>query len=165
MTLKRRSGPSIVTGRGATGVEAAVKFGVDGVGLSELIFKDDDAARRIEGGTAVDQFTSPRGDPQLIAGIAAVSALGALGCEKFGLVEASQESWGGSQDLGGATHAVGGVVLVVELIVRVTVGRFVLRVYHNTFRGTLPGKSACDQDDQSAAPGYSGPGHPTFCSS
>ena len=58
-----------------------MKFGVDGVGLSELIFKDDDAARRIEGGTAVDQFTSPRSDPQLIAGVAAVSALGALRCE------------------------------------------------------------------------------------
>jgi len=58
-----------------------VKFSVDGVGLSELIFKDDDAARRIEGGTAVDQFTSPRRDPQLVAGVAAVSALGALRCE------------------------------------------------------------------------------------
>jgi hypothetical protein len=114
-----------------------VKCGVDGMGLSELIFKDYDATRRIEGGTAVDQFTSPRGDPQLIAGIAPVSALGALGCEKFGLVEASQEPWGSSQDLGGATHAVCGVVLVVELIVRVTVGRFVVRVYHNTFRGAL----------------------------
>ena len=89
MNLKRRSGPSIVIGRSATGVKAAVEFGVDGLGLSELIFKDDDAARRIEGGTAVDQFTSPGGDPQLIAGIAPVSALGALGYEKFGLVEAS----------------------------------------------------------------------------
>lgn len=61
-------------------VEAAVQLGVDGVGLSELIFKDDDAARRIERCTAVDQFPSPRSDPQLIAGIAAVSALGALRC-------------------------------------------------------------------------------------
>jgi hypothetical protein len=61
-----------------TGVKAAVKFGVDGVGLSELIFKDDDAARRIEGGAVVDQFTSPCCDPQLISGVAAVSAVGAL---------------------------------------------------------------------------------------
>ncbi|MDT5142135.1 MAG: hypothetical protein QOD02_2710, partial [Mycobacterium sp.] len=62
-------------------VEAAVEFSVDGVGFSELIFKDDDAARRIEGRTAVDQFTSPGRDPQLIAGVAAVSAFGALRCE------------------------------------------------------------------------------------
>ena len=99
-----------------------MKFGVDGVGLSELIFKDDDAARRVERGAAVDEFTNPRRDPQLIAGVAAVSALGALRCQKFRLVEASQEPWGGSQDLCGATHAVGGVVLVIELVVRVTVG-------------------------------------------
>ena len=112
-----------------------MEFGVDGVGLSELIFKDDDAARRIEGGTAVDQFTSPGRDPQLIAGIAPVSALGALGYEKFGLIEASQEPWGSSQNLGGTTHAVGGVVLVVKLIVRVTVGRVVPCVCHNAFRG------------------------------
>jgi hypothetical protein len=71
----------IVTGRSATGVEAALEFGVDGLGLGELIFKDDDSARRIEGGTTVDQFTSPRGDPQLIAGVAAVAALRALRCE------------------------------------------------------------------------------------
>jgi hypothetical protein len=74
-------GLSIVTGRSATGVEAALEFDVDGVGLGELIFKDDDAARRIEGGAAVDQFTSPRSDPQLITGIAAVAALRAPRCE------------------------------------------------------------------------------------
>jgi hypothetical protein len=28
-------------------VEAAVKFGVDGVGFGELVFEDDDAARGI----------------------------------------------------------------------------------------------------------------------
>ncbi len=55
-----------------------MKFGINGVGISELIFEDDDAARRIEGGAVIDQFTSPRRDPQLIAGVAAVSALGAL---------------------------------------------------------------------------------------
>ncbi len=58
-----------------------MKFGVDGVRLSELVFKDDDAARRIKGGAAVDQFTSPCRDPQLVAGVATVSALGTLGCE------------------------------------------------------------------------------------
>ena len=71
-------GLRIVTGSSGTGVEAALEFGVDGVGLSQLIFKDDDATRRVEGGAAIDQFTSPRGDPQLIAGVAAVAALRAL---------------------------------------------------------------------------------------
>jgi hypothetical protein len=129
-------GLSIVTGRSGTGVEAALEFGVDGLGLGELIFKDDDSARRIEGGTTVDQFTSPRGDPQLIAGIAAMTAVRALRCEQFRLIEASQEPRGGSQNSGGTAHAVGGVVLVVELIVWVTVGRIVIRLYHNAFRGT-----------------------------
>ena len=74
-------GLSIVTGSSGTGVEAALEFGVNGLGLSELVFKDDDATRCIEGGAAIDQFTSPRGDPQLIAGVAAVTALGALRSE------------------------------------------------------------------------------------
>jgi hypothetical protein len=70
-----------LTGGGAPVVEAAVKFGVGCVGLSELIFKDNDAAGRIERGAVIDQFTSPRRDPQLIAGVAAVAAFGALRCE------------------------------------------------------------------------------------
>jgi hypothetical protein len=45
---------SSIARRRAAGVDAAVKFGVDGVGLSELIFENDDAARRIEGGTVID---------------------------------------------------------------------------------------------------------------
>ncbi len=93
-------------------------------------------ARRIQGGSAVDQFTGPRRDPQLIAGVATVSALGTLRYEQFRLVEDSQETRGGSQNLGGTTHAVSGVVLVIKLIVRVTVGRAALSLYHNTFRGT-----------------------------
>ena len=59
-------------------VEGAVKFGVDGAGFSELVFKDDDAARRVQSGTVIDEFSGPGRDPQLIAGVAAVSALGAL---------------------------------------------------------------------------------------
>ena len=34
-------------GRVGSLVEAAVKFGVDGVGFGELVFEDDDAARGI----------------------------------------------------------------------------------------------------------------------
>ena len=55
-----------------------MKFGVDGAGLSELIFKDDDATRRVQSGTVIDEFSGPGRDPQLIAGVAAMSPLGAL---------------------------------------------------------------------------------------
>jgi hypothetical protein len=44
-----------------------VKFGVDGVGLSELIFKDDDAARRIEGGTLAWPGRRAGDDPHIAA--------------------------------------------------------------------------------------------------
>lgn len=115
-----------------------MKFGVHCVGLSELIFKDDDAARRVERGAVIEEFTGPGRDPQLIAGVAAMSALGALGSEEFRLIEASQERLGGSQNLGSATHAVGGVVLVIELVDRVTVVRIVVRLYHNTFESQPP---------------------------
>lgn len=43
---RRRLSLRVFTG-GSAPVEAAVKFVVDGVCLSELIFKDDDAARRV----------------------------------------------------------------------------------------------------------------------
>ena len=70
-------------------VEAAVKFGVDGVGFGELIFEDDDAARGVECGAVVDEFAGSGRDPQLVTGVAAVSALRALRCEQFRLVEAA----------------------------------------------------------------------------
>jgi hypothetical protein len=38
----------------ALAAEASVKFGVGCVGLGELIFEDDDAARRVEGGAVID---------------------------------------------------------------------------------------------------------------
>ena len=60
-------------------LEAAVEFGVYGVGFSELIFEDDYAARRIERGATIDQFTCPGCDPKLISGVTAVAAFGALG--------------------------------------------------------------------------------------
>jgi hypothetical protein len=72
-------------------VEAAVKFGVDGVGFGELVFEDDDAARGIQCGAVVDEFTGSGREPQLVTGVAAVSALGALRGEQFRLVEAAQE--------------------------------------------------------------------------
>jgi hypothetical protein len=127
----------VFIGWGGLLVEGAVQFGVDGVGFGELVFEDDDAARCVECGAVIDEFAGPGSDAQLVAGVAAVSALGPLGGEEFRFVEAAQESWGGSQDLSGATHAVGGVVLVIDLVVRVTVGRTVIRLCHNTFQNAL----------------------------
>ena len=118
-----------------------MKFGVDGLGFCELVLEDDDAARGIECGAVVDEFAGSGRDPQLIAGVAAVPALGALRCEQFRLVEATQKSWGGSQDLGGVPHAVCGKVLVIDLVIRVTVGRSVIRLFHNAFQNTLLGLS------------------------
>ena len=68
------SGP-VVAGWTLSVVEATVQFGVDRLGFGELIFEDDDAARGIQRGAAVDQFAGPGGDPQLIAGVATVSTL------------------------------------------------------------------------------------------
>ncbi len=44
---------------GAAGV---LEFGVDASGLGELVFEDDDAARGIECGALVDQFTGAGGE-------------------------------------------------------------------------------------------------------
>ena len=71
----------VVSGWGAEAVEAAMKVGVGGVRFGQLIFKDDDAARRVECGALVDEFTDPGCDAQLVAGVAAVTAFGALRCE------------------------------------------------------------------------------------
>jgi hypothetical protein len=49
--------------RGGCGAQTAAKFGVHRVGFSELVFKDDDAARRLQRGAVIDQFTNPRRDP------------------------------------------------------------------------------------------------------
>ena len=70
----RSSGLSLA-GRVVSVIESAVQFGVDGLGFSELIFEDDDAARCVKGGAAVDEFASPGRDPQLVAGVATVSTL------------------------------------------------------------------------------------------
>ncbi len=49
-----------------------------GAGFVELVFEGDDAARGVDGGALIDQFSHPRGRPQLVAGVAAVPAGGAL---------------------------------------------------------------------------------------
>jgi hypothetical protein len=69
-----------------------------------------------------------------------VSALGPLGREELRIVEAPQERGGGSENFGGTTHAVGGVVLVIDLVIRVD-GGIVLRWYLNTFRSPKAAES------------------------
>lgn len=90
------------------------KFGVDTSGFGELVYEDDDAARRLQGGTAGDEFMGAGGDTELVAGVAAVSAVGALRGEEFRGVETAQECLSDAEDVGGLAHAVGGVVFVVE---------------------------------------------------
>jgi hypothetical protein len=109
--------------RGAVNV---LEFGVDAPGPGELVFEDDDAARGIECGALVDQFAGPGGDAELVTGVAAVPALRTPGGQQFGGVKAAEECLCHAEDLGGMAHAVGRVVLVVELPGRVVVGRIVL---------------------------------------
>lgn len=54
-------------------------FGVDAPGLFELVLEDDDAAGGLDGGAVIDEFPGPGRDAQLIAGVAAVAALGTQG--------------------------------------------------------------------------------------
>jgi hypothetical protein len=102
------------------------KFGVDTAGFGELIFEDDDPARRLQRGTAGDEFVGAGGDTELVAGVAAVPAIGALRGEEFRSVETTQESLPDPEDVGGLAHAVGGVVFVVEFVGQCTAGGFYL---------------------------------------
>ena len=64
----------------------------------------------------VDQFAGAGGDAQLVAGVAAVTALGAQRGDQPGLADGPQEAGRGADHLRGAAHRVGGVVVVVESV-------------------------------------------------
>jgi len=70
---QRRSVAGLVLG---CGLGLAV-FGVDALGFLELVLEDDDAAGGVDGSALVDEFAGAGGDTQLVAGVAAVAALGA----------------------------------------------------------------------------------------
>jgi hypothetical protein len=89
---------------------ALVELGVDAPGFVELVFQDDDAPRGVEGSAVVDQRPDPSGQPQLIAGVAAVSSGRALRDEQLHLIEAAEKAGRG------ALHGVG---LLRELLVLV----------------------------------------------
>ena len=67
------------SGRGVLGFGGAAELVVDAQGFFELVFEDDDAAGGLDGGALVDEFAGARRDAQLVAGEAAVAALGAQG--------------------------------------------------------------------------------------
>ncbi len=58
-----------------------------------------------------------------MAGVAAVATGGTLRLDQPVLVEAAQESLGGTQHVRGPAHGVAGVVLIVELVAVEPVGR------------------------------------------
>src|SRR5687768_1508851 len=61
--------------------------GVDFEGFGEVVFEDDDAAGGFDPGALVGDFTNPGGQAQLVAAVAAVSALGAGRLEQAGLLD------------------------------------------------------------------------------
>ncbi len=68
-------GPAVHLAGSVGGVEA----GVASLGFVELVFEGDDAAGGVDGGAFVDEVPHSGGDAQLVAGVAAVAAGGALG--------------------------------------------------------------------------------------
>ena len=53
---------------------AGGELSVNAVGFGELIFQDNDATGGFQRVALVDQFTCAAGQPQLVAGVAAVAA-------------------------------------------------------------------------------------------
>ena len=80
-------------GRGVCLFGGAAVFGVDALGFFELVFEDDDAAGRLDGGALVDQFPGAGGDAQLVAGVAAVASRGAQGVIRRASPMARRKLW------------------------------------------------------------------------
>ena len=85
------------------------------MGFGELIFENDDATSRVERGALVDQLAGTGRDPQLVPGVAAVPAFGPHRGYQLRGIEAAKKSLCDAENLGGAPHAVGGEVLIVEV--------------------------------------------------
>lgn len=64
---------------------------VDALGFFELVFQDDDAAGGLDGGALVDEFAGAGRDAQLVAGVAAVTAFRAQGCDQTVLAERAEK--------------------------------------------------------------------------
>ncbi len=96
-----------------------LQFRVDAPCFFELVFQDDDAAGRLDGGALVDEFAGACCDAQLVAAIAAVAALRAERRNQPGLPDGPQKGGGRAEYLGRSPHGVGGVIVVVETAVRI----------------------------------------------
>ena len=157
---------SVLFGRGARYVRLLLgvsKFGVDTSGFGELVFEDDDAARGLQRGTTGDEFVGAGGDTELVAGVAAVSALGALGGEEFRGVETAQERLPDAEDVGGLAHAVCRVIFVVEFAgqsIACAVGCFCLDGVSSFVCWTGPPGVKNDKERELLAPGATGVGAP-----
>src|SRR5436190_11519294 len=114
-TGTERPGSRYVSGRsrrvGRFG--GAAVFGVNALGLFKLVFEDDDAAGGLDGDPVVDKFPGAGRDPQLVAGVATVTALGAERGDQAGFADGAEEALGGAEQLGGPAHRVCGIVVVV----------------------------------------------------
>ena len=102
---------------GPGGAAGVLELGVDALRFGELIFEDDDAAGSVQRGGVADELVGPGSEAELVAGVAAVPPAGALRCDQPGRVQAAEESWRDAQDFRGTAHAVGGVVVVIELLI------------------------------------------------
>lgn len=117
----RRSLRVAVTGRTSGGhgsllLDALLaELVVDTQGFGELVFQDDDAAGGFQRGARIDQLACPGSQAQLVAGVAAMATFGALRLDQFGGAQAAQERGADSEDFRCTAHAVGGVVLIIEL--------------------------------------------------
>jgi hypothetical protein len=87
---------------------------VDALGFFKLVFEDDDPACGLDRGALVDELTRTGRDAQLVAGVTAVTALGAQWCDQSRFADGAEEAWSGTEQFGGPAHRVGGVVVVIE---------------------------------------------------
>src|SRR5690242_14669459 len=113
---RSRSSAGAGTARRFTG--GAAVLGVDALRFLELVLEDHDAARGLDRGPLVDELAGARGDPQLVAGVPAVSSLRAERSDQTSLTDGSEEGRGGAEHLGCPAHRVRGVVVVVQTIIQ-----------------------------------------------
>jgi len=81
-----------------------------------VVFEDDDPAPApacgFDRGALVDEFTRAGRDAQLVAALAAVSALGAQWCDQSCFARGAEKAGSGTERLGGPVHRVSGIVVV-----------------------------------------------------
>src|SRR6185295_15489046 len=98
--------------RTATTRRAVGELADAAVGGVELVLQGDDPAGGRQGRAAVDQLAHPGGQVELVPGVAAVPAGGAVRLDEPGRVEGTQEGRGHADHVGGPAHRVRGVMEV-----------------------------------------------------